>query len=468
MKRNVLKKKALHVAVATALAGGMVQTASAVHWNPDGTGEVLIYPYWTVNATPGGSYDTLVSIVNTTDRVKAVKVRFLEYKNSWEVLDFNLYLSPFDVWVAAVGDFDNDGIAEIRTPDTSCTAPQMVGDVEFRPFAIQVEEGNAAATNDRLREGHIEAIEMGELVDDGPGNTPATWATHGAGQDCAALEDWANDPTRWSSTVLPPAGGLFGGASLINVQEGTDYAYNAIALDAWSNTPQHHEPGSTLPSLNDGDPISHVFADANGDGTPEVVESLWFTGGGIDAVSAVFLHQAIMNEYALDPAILGDTDWVVTFPTKRFYVNQNPPRAPFTSVYDPNNGACEDVALRLWDREEQTVTPPRGFSPPPPVQRDALCWETNVITFDVQGGAIGDVLGSASTLHVATPFEDGWMRLTFSNPDQQVTSDDGVVYHGLPAVGFQVQRFTNGNVGGLLSNYGGLFDHRYSRNIISS
>ena len=33
---------------------------------------------------------------------KAVKVRFLEGKNSREVLDFNLYLSAKDVWTAAI------------------------------------------------------------------------------------------------------------------------------------------------------------------------------------------------------------------------------------------------------------------------------------------------------------------------------------------------------------------------------
>ena len=57
--------------------------------NPEGTGEVLLFPFY--DAENGNA--TNMHIVNTTEKVKAVKVRFLEYKASYEVLDFNLYLS---------------------------------------------------------------------------------------------------------------------------------------------------------------------------------------------------------------------------------------------------------------------------------------------------------------------------------------------------------------------------------------
>ena len=95
-----MKKNSLTTAVVAGIAGvaGLASVSNAVNLNPDGLGQVLIYPYYTVNA--GNS--TLLSVVNTTDEVKAVKVRFLEALNSREVLDFNLYLSPFDVWTGAV------------------------------------------------------------------------------------------------------------------------------------------------------------------------------------------------------------------------------------------------------------------------------------------------------------------------------------------------------------------------------
>jgi hypothetical protein len=80
-------------------AVGVAGTAEAVAVNPNGLGEALIYPYYTVNPTRTlNAYNSLLSVVNTGDSVLSVKVRFLEGKNSQEVLDFNLFLSPYDVW----------------------------------------------------------------------------------------------------------------------------------------------------------------------------------------------------------------------------------------------------------------------------------------------------------------------------------------------------------------------------------
>ena len=84
-----MKKSTISLAVAATVA-----TSAAVHAgqyvNPGKTGQVLLFPFY--NADNGNS--TGIHITNTTDSVKAVKVRFLEYKNSDAVLDFNLYMSP--------------------------------------------------------------------------------------------------------------------------------------------------------------------------------------------------------------------------------------------------------------------------------------------------------------------------------------------------------------------------------------
>ena len=94
-----MKRNSLTTAVVAGIAGvaGFAGLANAVDLNPDGLGQVLIYPYYTVNK----SQDTQFSVVNSSDIGKAVKVRFLEGYNSREVLDFNLYLSPNDVWIAS-------------------------------------------------------------------------------------------------------------------------------------------------------------------------------------------------------------------------------------------------------------------------------------------------------------------------------------------------------------------------------
>src|SRR5690606_15663619 len=92
-----MKKKLLPLAMLAGLAGA-AGTAQAVYLNSDGLGEALIYPFYTVE----DGQNTYVHIANTTDFYKAVKVRFLEGENSHEVLDFNLYLSPHDIWTGAI------------------------------------------------------------------------------------------------------------------------------------------------------------------------------------------------------------------------------------------------------------------------------------------------------------------------------------------------------------------------------
>ena len=92
------KQKALFAAVAAASALAATGAANAVYVNRDGLGQALIYPYYT--ARDGVS--SLLSVVNTTAEAKAVEVRLLEGRNSREVLDFNLFLSPHDAWTAAV------------------------------------------------------------------------------------------------------------------------------------------------------------------------------------------------------------------------------------------------------------------------------------------------------------------------------------------------------------------------------
>ena len=161
-----MKKNSISTAVLASLAGiaGIANISSAVNINPDGTGQVLIYPYYTVNA----GNQTLLSVVNTTNQGKAVKVRILEGRNSQEVLDFNLFLSREDVWTAAILSLGGaTGPASILTLDTSCTAPAFSSDgtstatgipfVNFRNF-LYLSDTAGGIGLDRTREGHIELI----------------------------------------------------------------------------------------------------------------------------------------------------------------------------------------------------------------------------------------------------------------------------------------------------------------------
>ena len=75
----------------------------AVRVNPDGHGQVLIYPYYTARSIGAvNTYVTAFSIVNTSDGAKALKVRLHEAKVGADVLAFNLFLDARDSWTGGV------------------------------------------------------------------------------------------------------------------------------------------------------------------------------------------------------------------------------------------------------------------------------------------------------------------------------------------------------------------------------
>ncbi|MGA9335964.1 MAG: hypothetical protein WBV39_16915, partial [Rudaea sp.] len=59
-----MNRNSLTTAVIAGIAGvaGIASMANAVNLNPDGLGQVLLYPYYTVNS----GQNTLLSVVNTT------------------------------------------------------------------------------------------------------------------------------------------------------------------------------------------------------------------------------------------------------------------------------------------------------------------------------------------------------------------------------------------------------------------
>ena len=532
-----MNRKNLTAAVLAGLAGaaGIVGSAQAVNINPDGLGQVLIYPYYTVN----GNGVTILSVVNTTGDAKAVKVRFTEGENTREVLDFNLYMSRFDVWTASL-EKNLDGVPVMTTRDTTCTVPYFYGNgvdngldygsQEFLPFALT--DGGSTDIS-RANEGHFEMIEMGTLVDDnGLGNaegsaSAATHTSNGVPADCDQLVDawtdpddrvvgdegyWLQDPF---TDMEAPSGGLFGGAALVSVEKAVMVSYEATAIngfatDVLANDLLHQEPGSVLPSLNSGDVLNGVvFLD---DGT---IQDSGTLSRGVDAVSYVFMHDQIMNEYTTEIDTLSGTEWVMTFPTKSFYVyppssGVDVPVAPFTSLWDSDDddpSACEVVLLdTIWDREERTIIdeipdgepippivsprPPGEIIDPDPIIPFQLCFETSVIAFGDPDRALNpstdgsrtSLLGSRN-FHLidneVLGFEYGWARLELNdfphdaNLDGQIDEDEALFtraslgdLNGLPVTGFAVQHFLNGFLGpdgNTIGNYGGLWTHKGTR-----
>ena len=344
---DMFKKKSLYAALAGIGALGLTDASQAVNLNPDGLGQVLIYPYYTTRADKAGNvFNSLLSVVNTTSTVKAVKVRFLEGKNSREVLDFNLYLSPKDVWTAAIGPMGTGGGAGVVTTDKSCTIPPIpAGGQQFVNFAYTGSSSDSGGSGlDRTTEGYVEIIEMASYS---AASQTADNVTHVAGvpPGCADQTDALG-----LAEAQAPTGGLMGGMSLINVNAGSDYTEDAVALDNFRSIPLYTAASVPGPDLSNAFPArSFVFANN------AVYRSDWAPGP--DAVSAVLMHDQIMNEFVLDSATKSGTDWVVTMPTKRFYVSPGTgtPARLFQRNFNTTAGACDDVSLNIYDREEYAV-----------------------------------------------------------------------------------------------------------------
>ena len=475
---NTFKQKALFSALAGAGALAMAGAANAVYVNPDGLGQALVYPYYTVRA---GNV-TLLSVVNTTDQAKAVKVRFLEGKNSQEVLDFNLFLSAKDVWVGAIAP-TSDGAA-IATSDRSCTNPKIPA--SGQPFRNYLFANDAAAlqTLDRTREGYVEIIEMATI----PNATElGKDVTHNNGVPACKL---TSDASFLAATgLLDPSGGIFGNGTIMNPLGGMSTGYDAVAVDglglvlATSRT----SSGDTLPNLSSGTSKVSVVTNAG---------SLYVTqwGSAIDAVSATMMHNQVFGEYAYTGDGIIGTDWVITMPTKNQYVNASSVRRPFQRVWNTKTGvSCDDVSLTSTDREEYVGTTSDDFSPrPPDAPGNALCWEANVISFGgVTSAGASFTLGSTNAVGI-TPVqnqgaavatagkEGGWLTLQFTNPLANmvglgtVTSVSGSTastgataaqtYFGLPVVGF-VMSAASYKTGNPQQNYSNSYSLKYSRSI---
>ncbi|MEO8459132.1 MAG: hypothetical protein ABI451_01270 [Dokdonella sp.] len=498
-----MKRNSLTTAVIAGIAGvaGFASLANAVDLNADGLGQVLLYPYYTVN----NGQQTLLSVVNTTQFAKAVKVRFLEGHNSREVLDFNLFLSRYDVWTATVFALNDFGLGSnggaIATADKSCTAPSIlalptiVGTQHYQPFlpfAYTGDNSDSGPSNiERTREGHFEMIAMADLLS--PYSGYVTHVQNGipnggvvsagnCGQVVGSIPE---------SFLAPPTSGLFGNAGVVNVGQGTFFTYEADAIDGFTGVQIFSEPSFTTPTLqfaNDdtnNSPFATAYVFQNGNlitSTYDITDNR-----GIDAVSAVIDADAIYNEWIVGAGLAANSDWVVNFPTKRFYVDPQivgysaiPPFVYYfgehAGSFNGNGLSCVVIGLAIYDQEEGTpAVTPGGFSPPPPGQPpSALCKETNVISFlKIAAGSPppsqSGVLGSTLVTNVQPYGDAGWLKLNLNPSSQQHNLRpsflENNVFHGLPVNGFWASNIVNGNAGGagILANYAGVWRHRSSR-----
>ena len=486
------KKMAISVTAGILGAVGLAHTVQAVYLNPDGTGQVLLFPYF--NAQDG--YVTNINLVNSTDDTKAVKIRFREGKTSNDVLDFNIYMSPNDVWTGSVAATTNSAgntVGGLTTRDRTCTLPMLAscddGNCEAT-VAFTGQDLYKNITSSDTREGYVEVIEMGVVSD----ATVAAGVLHNNGKpsDCSAVETaWKSGGVfAQGSGIAAPTGGLFGSSAVINVAKGSAFAVDPLAIDNYSTKAQHYRPDDVnkflLPSLASGDVTSSSIMVKKASGENEMVVTEWNAtadaclndgdsltpacGTNPYPIAHVLLAPNVMNEYFLDPTdgYDGHTDWVVTFPMKKhgIFNGTSDVVASFESgIYDREEGTAD------WSASTGTGTTTSddtfGFSPPVGMgnvttdDSSVLYREVNVISFkttDPSYDSSSTVLSSSSGQSVSVgAYVSGWARMSF--PDYSLA--DGFksavgysaspttytaassVYKGVPTAG---AAFIEGNV----------------------
>jgi hypothetical protein len=497
MKKNLL---------CAALAFTASLPAAAVYLNPDGTGQALIFPYYTVQSSASNPFNTYLTLVNHTNDAKALRVRFRESRNSREVASFNLFLSSNDAWAGALVPVSDTLTTRVLTTDRSCISPQFTPTIDggtglnFQAtfYTGAFADGNGEG-RERTREGWVEVIEMATLT-----GTSAAAVRHLAMQgipaNCALVQ---GSPVL---DVAAPSGGLSGTLTLINVASGMDFTVNADALAALGTRPFLRPAVDPYPDLSVGeiDPVSTVINNGI------LYRSTW--NRPIDAVSAALMRSSALSEYVLDPGTRSKTDVVITFPTRNNYVTTSISTAPFTSVglWSANCASAtaqgtvffgETVDIYAYGRDEASMF--WGFSDfneIPPVPR--LCGAASIVSFtngaaNPAGGALGSLSrgffpsgffpGGASTapsaLILPGTFQNGWSRFVPSSgaalnslaTSTRVNIATGAVttgahvFTGLPMTGFTVRTFENGTLscgaGSCQGNYGGSFPLKFQRTI---
>lgn len=344
-----------------------------------GIGHALVVPYFTVQ----GGNATVISLVNTDPtNAKAVKVRFRGGANSDDILDFQVYMSPNDVWNGLVSKNAATGIAEFTTSDNTCTLPAFTKGVA-QPFITGRLPSYATATEtaNHTSEGYVEIFNMADIPPNAVTTTLYQSILHTAGvpRNCTAaalvtatLADATDETDAVTKGFRAPTTGLFGNWTIINVAQTTTFsgsmtairAVNGAGLDGYGTYvvfPQSAtaaSTGTTAVGAATADPlflgaanstqggfatmsaagvggtqsanpaIAAAFYDLPDMSTPYTIGTnapVAVAGANSPLAQAALLTGAlavtsISNEYSTDSAVNASTDWNFSMPTRRYSV----------------------------------------------------------------------------------------------------------------------------------------------------
>lgn len=487
-----------------------------------GVGHALIVPYYT--AQDGNM--TVLHLVNTdAENGKVVKVRFRGASNSDDVLDFQLLMSPGDVWTGYVLRGE-DGTATLGTNDNTCSIPSFAaagGSASFKTLRL-----NSALTADQqaneTREGYVEIFNSADIPKAAAPSLYATTKHNASGVAAcdstlinAALFDTdfeqADEAAAVTAGLNAPTGGLMGDWYILNMDQTTTFSGSATALvgtapalpavgnfvafpqnssityaaaDAADLTTDPLLAGGGATKTWDGT-LGGVIAPpvtANAQDFPDL--STGYYGGAAAAATAkaqaesltqALAVSSITNQYAKDADINAKTDWVFSMPTRRYSVAMNYATSPVSRLFAAVDGAADHSQFFYTDNTKVTNGQICVGTQGAVFRGREEESKSGVPTFSPSASSSPSMCGETSVLSfgegVAAPSvlgasvarEDASAGSIFTHGWGVLTTTNkpaaGAAV-GLPILGYSVQKLTNSFSGsGFAANFGVTWPHRF-------
>jgi len=426
-----------------------------------------------------------------------VKFRFRGAGNSDDLFDFQVLMSPGDVWTAAVTKDATTGKSKLTTTDKSCVLG--LGDGSFATIRTDPKK-DAGET----LEGYLEVINMADILT-GSALYTATKHVNGVAPctltalDAALGTDIANEAAAAARGLSNPTTGLVGDWILLNQANTAAWSGSATALEArdgsgapadgrivfWPQkfgTPTFTSP-TTLANVT-ADPlfnlpsasapyVQYQLYDLPDLSTP-YVNTVSNAAEQADLSTSRIAVTSVTNEFVTDDGIAAVTDWLFSQPTRRYSVavdytyNSSAGQAVFrvgggSAHYNSSNTAyvasqrqaCLNTTAApqrnsLFDREETTPgLADNPFVPSPNTPEAAqvvlLCGEANVYSINAGGTTDASALGAkVARGDITFAYTDGWGTWGMGNAG-----------YGVPVLGAAFLRASNGAV-----NYGFAFPHK--------
>ena len=488
--------------------------------NPGGSGQVLYAGYFDVRSNDGvqinniqilnqSTNDTSVGDCDLQDYMRGnngencydeiggilAKVRFRAYKQSAEVLDFNIALSCGEVWA---GNLSLDGTTPVvksqfpvvvrnragwgtssatysTTSDAIVTAPAFDPNNggAAQPF-LGVTTGAFGVADDMDQQrGYIEIIAIESLYcepDGEPGTEDAL--IPGAGE-------LNLDGGNWTRIDQAPSNNMSGEIFLVKPSVGVSYGYQMDAVTRFSAV----DSGSLIP----GDIDALIGQETPNAGDCRVA----FEGNALSetecrtAMSLAMSKSRVFGQYDIEEVTAGNTNMVVTLLNKHLYCDQiDVPFPPFqcgqyqndtvkpdgSVIYGATGG--EEIGCEVYDRQENFFVPDGpgecGIVSPctPPTaeyERCYLPYEQTIINISTT-----QTVGNGADTQFLTGYlphgRSGWVELdlrtnlegavihTGYDTNQSVLGFPVEGFVGLPATGLVLQTYQNGNAGGTYGN----------------